>query len=61
MSPISDLNGSSAAAFQRKQDEMLAGKRGKPKREGQPNASAEKNESKVLKQKPAPKAGGPSV
>jgi hypothetical protein len=40
MSPISDLNGSSADAFQRKQDEMLAGKRGKPKRKGQPNASA---------------------
>jgi hypothetical protein len=49
MGPTSDLNGSSVGAFQRKQDEMLAGKCGKTKREGQPNASAEKNESKVLK------------
>jgi hypothetical protein len=40
MIPTSDLNGSSAGAFRRKQDEMLAGKRGKTKRDGQPNASA---------------------
>jgi hypothetical protein len=32
MSPASDLNGSSADALQRKQDEMLTGKRGKPKK-----------------------------
>ena len=32
MSPASDLNGSSAGALQRKQDEMLMGKRGKPKK-----------------------------
>jgi hypothetical protein len=32
MSPASDLNGSSADALQRKQDEMLTGKRGKLKK-----------------------------
>ena len=32
MSPASNLNGSSADALQRKQDEMLTGKRGKPKK-----------------------------